>query len=152
MEVKDWNTPFSEGTIYIVDLSWNGKHFSVKYPDGSGYDLEGSKRHSDYQLIISVFHEESESLYDVMFEAVSGFRLLDEGGLLELWTQGTKFPNSALIKGHLWSKESPLTFISGFEDEWSHLIATSDECAEIVSDQHPEIRFIEKISKRELDS
>ncbi|MCG9656861.1 hypothetical protein VME0621_03071 [Vibrio mediterranei] len=148
MEVKEWDTPFSEGTIYIVDLSWNGRHFSVTYPDGSGYELKGSERHKDYALIVSVFHEETETLYDVMFETVSGFRLLDEGGLLELWAVGEKFPNCALIKGHQWSKESPITFISGYEDEWSHLMATSDECVEIVSHKHPDIKLVGKSSKR----
>ena len=149
MEVKEWDTPFNEGTIFIVDLSWNGKNFSVEYPKGPAYELRGSKRHSDYALIVSVFHLETEAVYDVMFKVVSGFRLLDEGGLLELWTPGKKSPNCALIKGHLWSKESPITFISGYEEEWSHLISTEDECVEVVADEHPEIKFVEKVSKRE---
>ncbi len=145
MEVKDWNTPFSEGSIYIVDLSWNGKNFSIKYPDGNMYNLSGSKRHDKYPLIVSVFHVESEGVYDLMFKFVSGFRLLDEGGLLEIWNEGESFSNCALIKGHGWEQESPITFLSGFEDEWSHLIATENECVEVVSREHPEIKLVEKI-------
>ena len=150
MEVKEWDTPFKEGTIFIVDLSWSGKNFSVEYHEGPAYELSGSKKHSDYALIVSIFHLETEAVYDVMFKVVSGFRLLDEGGLLELWTPEKRFPNCALIKGHLWSKESPITFLSGYEDEWSHFIATEDECVEVVAHEHPQIKFVEKVSKREL--
>ena len=147
MEVREWKTPFSKGDLHIVDLSWNGGHLSVDYAEGNRYELVGSKRHSIYSLIISLFHVETESIYDLKFRNVGVFRLLDESGLLELWKENEVSLNSLLIKGHAWSKESPLTFLMGYEEGWSHLVATQDDCVEIVSDEHPEIELVEKINR-----
>ena len=145
MEFEQWKTPFDSGTAWIVDLSWGVKEWTLEKPNGFKYTIFGSDSHRKDELIARVFHESSESLFEVVYESVNGFRILDEHGLTEIWNDSPPKANTFKVKNHGWHKESPLTFFMGNDNEWSHLIATDEECLEVVCHDSPEIRYLGKV-------
>ena len=113
-------------------------------------------RDQDVDLVIRVFWREGQAIYAVKFARIAAFRALDEGGLLELWeethAQGG-CPTSATFKvrNHKWSKESPLAFAMSPEGLWSYVIATGNDCVEVVAFEPPEIVFERKIRPQPWD-
>ena len=145
MEFESWLTPFDSGDVWLVDLSWGAKEWTLEYPNGKKYSVSGSKAHEEYDLIARVFHVESETLYNICYGVVNGYRCLDEHGLTELWNGNSPKKNTFKVKGHGWHKESPLTFFMGNSEEWSHLLVTNDECLEVVCQKPPVVQVNQKI-------
>lgn len=144
MIFDDWDTPFNEGTIFLVSAAWGGGEWSVSYPNGKSYHLQiptGTKA----ILTLTLFHLETESVYELRFPSASAFRVLDEGGLLNIWNEIQTNHNCFKVKGHAWSEESSVTFAMGSDDGFSFLITTSDDCVEVVCQHPPEIIFIQKL-------
>ena len=148
MEFETWSTPLENGTVWLVDLSWGTESWSLEKPDGTKYEIPGVSAHRNHDLVARVFHEETEALYKISFNSVNGFRCLDEHGLTEIWNSKGQRANSFMIKKHGWHKESPLTFFMGNENEWSHLVVTSDEWLEVVCRDTPTVEFIENVPLR----
>lgn len=146
MEFSNWSTPFEEGDVWLVDLSWGTEVWTLEKADGRKYEISGSNKHKNNELVARVFHENSETLYEVAYENVNGFRNLDEHGLTDIWNSDHPDSNTFKIKGHGWHKESPLTFFMGNSDEWSHLIITGDECLEVICQSPPTVKVIKKIN------
>ena len=144
MEFKSWPTPFENGSLWLVDLSWGTKEWTLEKSNGVKYLIKGDAKHENHELVARVFHEESQTIYELLFESVNGFRCLDEHGLTEVWSEKRPKFNTFKIRGHGWHKESPLTFFIGNDGEWSHLIVTSDECLEVVCRESPIVKVIGK--------
>ena len=144
MEFQSWPTPFENGSLWLVDLSWGTKEWTLEKSNGVKYLIKGDEKHENHELVARVFHEESQTIYELLFESVNGFRCLDEHGLTEVWSEQRPKFNTFKIRGHGWHKESPLTFFIGNDDEWSHLIVTSDECLEVVCLESPIVKVIGK--------
>lgn len=95
-----------------------------------------------------VYLYESDKIYRVTFDAISAVRLLDEGGLLEFWGKTAEFGSrpgrtTFRVRNHGWTKESPISFLCS--DGWSFVIASQNECLEVVSTDPPKIA--EELSK-----
>ncbi|MBQ4831568.1 hypothetical protein J8L84_20020 [Alteromonas sp. MMG017] len=146
MKFETWSTPFESGTIWLVDLSWGTKTWSLEKPDGSKYEISGAETHLDCDLVARIFHEDTETLYKVYYGVVNGFRCLDEHGLTEIWNSNRPQMNTLLVKNHGWHNESPLTFFMGNQDEWSHMLVTNDECLEVVCQDSPKILKVGHVS------
>lgn len=144
MEFQSWPTPFENGSLWLVDLSWGTKEWTLEKSNGVKYLIKGDAKHEYHELVARVFHEESQTIYQLLFESVNGFRCLDEHGLTEVWSEQRPKFNTFKIRGHGWHKESPLTFFMGNDGEWSHLIVTSDECLEVVCRESPTVKVIGK--------
>ena len=144
MEFQSWPTPFENGSLWLVDLSWGTKEWTLEKSNGVKYLIKGDAKHEYHELVARVFHEESQTIYELLFESVNGFRCLDEHGLTEVWSEQRPKFNTFKIRGHGWHKESPLTFFIGNDGEWSHLIVTSDECLEVVCRESPTVKVIGK--------
>ena len=82
MEFETWESPFEEGTAWIIDVSWSIDKWSLTKSAGAKVEILGNPKHKDIDLIARVFHEETEALYELAFETVNAYRLLDEHGLL----------------------------------------------------------------------
>ena len=144
MEFQSWPTPFENGSLQLVDLPWGTKEWTLEKSNGVKYLIKGDAKHEYHELVARVFHEESQTIYELLFESVNGFRCLDEHGLTEVWSEQRPKFNTFKIRGHGWHKESPLTFFMGNDGEWSHLIVTSDECLEVVCRESPTVKVIGK--------
>lgn len=116
-----WDTPFKDNAIEIFHVE---------------YDISGC-------LTIQVdLLDHPDHQYQIAFSYVSAFRVLDEGGLLELWNKTTEFGGrpartSFRVRGHLWTKESPLSFLQSAG--WSYFICSHLNCVEIVTTESPTI-------------
>jgi len=144
MMFDTWDTPFNLGELFLVNAMWGGDEWSVSYPGGKTYRLPiatGSKE----ILTLTVFHLETEGLYELRFPSASAFRVLDEGGLLDIWAEKETVHNCFKVKGHGWSEESPVSFAMGSDDGFSYFITTGDDCVEVVCDRPPEITFKQKL-------
>jgi hypothetical protein len=146
MEFERWVTPFEKGEIWLVDLSWGVKDWTLEKEGGLKYSISGENKHEHNDLIARVFHVDSEMLYEVAYKVVSGFRCLDEHGLTEIWNSDD-YPalNTIKLKEHGWHKESPLTFFMGNDGEWSHLLITKDECVEVICKSPPHVKEVRKV-------
>ena len=147
MEFDTWATPFSEGEIHIVDLHWGARDWWIEYADGKRYETKAPFESENEALLVSIFHRESETVYLVTFEYPIAFRLLDEHGLVEVWAEKQTPANCLKVKGHGWSKESAISFAMG-EDGWSHIIATGDECVEVVCSASPKVELKERLKAK----
>jgi len=143
MEFENWDSPFEDGTAWIIDVSWGTKTWALTKSDGSKIEIPGQPKHEGVDLIARVFHEETEALYEVSFEIVNAFRCLDEHGLLYLWSSERPKKNTFKLKGHPWHEESPISFAMGNSQEWSHLLVTNDECLEVICCESPKIVKVE---------
>ncbi|KZZ46369.1 hypothetical protein A3759_06645 [Thalassolituus sp. HI0120] len=137
MEFDSWSTPFEEGNLWLIDLSWGTKEWTLEKPNKVKYIVRGDAKHEHHELVARVFHEESKMVFELLFESVCGFRCLDEHGLTEVWSRDRPRSNTVKIKGHGWHNESPMTFFMGNEGEWSHLLITADECLEVICSASP---------------
>jgi hypothetical protein len=117
-----WPTPFANDAVDVVDVSFSRNELN--------------------DLVLRVEVREDRSIYKVVFDHVSAFRVLDEHGLTEIWNKTSEFggrPTATTfrVRNNLWSKESQLSFLSS--DGWSYIIATDWDCVEIVSNSEPAV-------------
>jgi hypothetical protein len=127
LEFARWETPFENDVVWVKDVAW---------------------RSGTPQLVVVVEVEPSTDggldaaarTYGVVFErGVSAFRLLDEGGLLELWGSGAwSGARTFRVRNHAWTRESLLSF-TPVPDGWSYVIATHAECVEVIAPGPPQI-------------
>lgn len=115
-----WETPFENARIELMAVAYG----------------------EDQSLAFDIRVPDSGATYRVRFEKVSAFRVLDESGLTEIWDRtgtGGGRPGSATfrVRNHRWTRESPLVFLAS--DGWSHVVASDDDCIEIVAGTEPEI-------------
>jgi hypothetical protein len=99
------------------------------------------------ELVIWVYVHGEASVYRLSFDTVSAYRVLDEHGLMQFWQKteelgGRPGQTTFRVRNHLWSEESPLSFL-GTQDGWSFVIATDDDCIEIVARTPPAIELEE---------
>ena len=156
VEFAAWETPFKDGELTILDVRFETGHSEIAYQaEGIGFTLPRKYGLGDAGLTVRLFHKETAAVYALSFERVGAFRLLDEHGLLELWEEtdrqgGRPAQSTFKVRNHLWSKESPLSFVHHAKDDWSFVIATDWDCVEIVCEEPPDIQLEEKVSRRPL--
>lgn len=117
-EFGEWKTPFADAAVDLLDLS------AVQLKQGHR------------ELIVRVHVHDTKTTYRLAFPKTAAFRLLDESGLLELWQKtaelgGRPGRTTFRVRNHAWARESPLCFQASHG--WSFVIATVDECLEVVA-------------------
>ncbi len=153
IEFSAWETPFVNGGLFIVSIAYGGEFSVIPHPGGPQYTVPGENS-DNAALVVRVFHLPGRASYRISFDGpVGGFRMIDEGGLLEFWEPG---PSSHAcppgvshttfkVRNHLWSRESAGIFLSHTNDGWSYVIATDDECVEVIASQPPFITLEQTI-------
>ena len=85
------------------------------------------------------------------FNDVSGFRVLDEHGLVDFWNASRDTPRPASttfkVKGHLWQTESELSWIMR-DCEFSYMVATNWDCLEVIAGCEPSVKMIPPVVSR----
>lgn len=132
----------------VLDLTKDGVQFARWRTAVENDDLSlVSMNLSDGRTLTAIFKSEQRGAKVAFtFHDARAFRVLDEGGLLELWEASSKNPRPAQstfrVRGHMWQSESPLAWIHGTaEPYFSYMIATDWDCLEVVSFDPPDIRL-----------
>ena len=86
IEFSSWDTPFREGDIHIVSVEYGTGPFNVTYNDPNrSYSINEDRPEDTPALIAKILDTTSEQLFALSFETITGYRLLDEHGLTEIW-------------------------------------------------------------------
>lgn len=123
-EFGEWTTPFTDAAVEILEVAYAPR------------DRDGN------ELVARIHALESGATYRLAFPTVAAVRLLDEGGLLEFWQKtaelgGRPGRTTFRVRNHAWTRESMVSFLAS--DGWSFVIASDDECLEVVSVAVPTI-------------
>lgn len=129
IEFLEWDTPFKNTRNGILEATYVGSN--------------SSETDKNWDLKIRIHDYDNDKNYSIFFDNISGFRILDEHGLVDLWTVGSNRPAQSTFKvrNHSWHKESPATFFFGShpDGEYSFVISTDWDCAEVVCKNTPRI-------------
>ena len=101
VEFAVWSTPIADETdVELLSLTFNAVERK----------LEAVLQGSDGWVL-------------AFFTDVEAFRMLDEGGLMQLWAasaeQPRPNPTTFRVRGHRWTQESEIVFHLGTNDGWS---------------------------------
>ena len=123
-EFGDWVTPFTDAEVDILDLA-----YAATGQSGSA-------------LVVRVQLRGGERIYRLVFQTITALRLLDEGGLIAVWQKtaelgGRPGRTTFRVRNHAWTQESVIPFLAS--DGWAYVIATDDDCLEVVSPSAPTI-------------
>ncbi len=123
IEFGEWVTPFTDVAVDILEVAY-------------GHGQEGG------ELVVRVRVPDANKVYRLVFPTIAAVRLLDESGLLEFWQKtsdlgGRPGRTTFRVRNHAWTRESPLSFQP--TDGWSFVIASDNECLEVVSVAAPAI-------------
>lgn len=136
-----WDTPFKDDDVEIFDLQYGNGGLETIFHDKNQKLSLPRKRNLDFHdLEIKIVSYQSNTIYSILYENISAFRLLDEHGLCDLWNALEKRPSKTTfrVRNHGWCEESPLSFfMSG--NEYSFIIATDWECLEVICPSEPKI-------------
>ncbi len=123
-EFGAWSTPFTDAAVDILEVKygWHGQCGS--------------------ELVVRLHARDENATYRLVFPTIAAVRLLDESGLLEFWQKTTERGGrpgrtAFRVRNHAWTRESPLSFQA--TDGWSFVIASDNECLEVVSVAAPAI-------------
>ena len=116
-EFGEWTTPFTNATVSILEATYAPKR------DGN-------------DLLVRICVCDTGKIYRLVFPTISAMRLLDEGGLLEFWEKtselgGRPGRTTFRLRNHAWTHESFVSFLAS--DGWSFVIASDDDCLEVLS-------------------
>ena len=92
MKFENWETPIQAGSVFIVDFSYGTKDWFLELANGVRYSVAGSDRHDERDLLVRIFHEETESLYEVCYECVCA---------LDAWTSTGYLRSGETLVVHL---------------------------------------------------
>lgn len=130
-EFGEWVTPFTDAEIEILEVLYSPKrerHYRIDslLPE-----------HDDRDLVARIYIPDTDKIYRVVFPWISAMRLLDEGGLMELWVKTREFggrpgQTTFRVRNHAWVRESFASFMST-DDGWSFVIASRNECLEVLT-------------------
>ncbi|MEL4387700.1 hypothetical protein [Shewanella xiamenensis] len=71
MNFEFLESPFENGTAWIIDISWETSKRGITKSDGSKVEIARNNKHENIDLIVRVFHEGTEALYEVSYEKVN---------------------------------------------------------------------------------
>jgi len=146
MEMKPWDTPINQGELSVLAVNYGRDDWGLSCEQGS-YVHQMPHQSSSHTLTITVFHLLTESIYELRFEHVGAYRVLDEHGLLDMWSHKTDVTGNCFkVRNHAWAEESPVSFMTNTIDGWSYMISTDWDCVEVLTEADPDIVFIEKLT------
>jgi len=142
VQFASWDTPVANDDLTLVSLRYGLSPSRVEYRDFAlALTDEGPHPHELEAVFLS-----REKLTAVVFgfNDVRAFRVLDEAGLVELWSASAQTPRPSnstfMVRGHGWQKESDLLWFHG-ENQYSFMVATNWQCLEVVTSTQPTIEF-----------
>jgi hypothetical protein len=152
-EFGRWETPFENADVELMEVVRGYGPLTRKDDEAAWERRSLLKSPCEATLVVLVrIHQTNggqpgyfdDPLYRVSFQDASAFRVLDEGGLSEFWYQTKKLggrpgQTTFRVRNHEWFTESLLPWIHGTEEGWSYVIATSDDCIEVVAAAPPVI-------------
>ncbi|RLQ87745.1 hypothetical protein D8780_05515 [Notoacmeibacter ruber] len=123
-EFGEWTTPFTDAEVEILEVA-----YVVREQGGS-------------ELLVRIRDLYADTIYRLVFSTISAVRLLDEGELLEFWEKtaelgGRPGRTTFRVRNHAWTRESMISFLAS--DGTSFVIASNNECVEVVSVTAPTI-------------
>lgn len=141
-EFREWNTPFANAHIEVIELAFSPT-LQCHDDDIPRYRDQSLLRvATDKDLTARIYVYDSNTIYRVVFSTISAFRLLDEHGLIQFWTKteelgGRPAKTTFQVRNHLWTEESTISFFLGTDEGWSFVIASDNDCLEVLSQQPP---------------
>ncbi len=138
-EFQEWTTPFTNSGVEILEVAYAPKRASST--DAFPHDVNTLMRENDSNdLVARIYVYDSGNIYRLVFPQIRGMRLLDEGGLLEFWEKtselgGRPGRTTFRVRNHAWTRESVVSFLES--DGWSFVIASDNECLEVLSATAP---------------
>jgi hypothetical protein len=148
VEFAPWATIVENDELHLGRLSFDIGSPLVTFPKkGITYDLPPAAQPQARELEAFFISTDRETIVQFSFNEVIAFRVLDEGGLLELWEASASKPRPAQTtfraRGHAWADESLLVFLGERnEARFSYFVATDDMCVEVVCLETPEVKEI----------
>jgi hypothetical protein len=142
VEFDRWQTPFENSEIEIIEVIY-APEFRWSETGISRYRKNSSiKEGKNSHLSILIQDDETDKFYRISFKHIVAIRLMDEGGLEEIWSEKFRLEKPVglttfQVRNHSWVKESILEFLK--TDGWAYMIATRGNCLEIVSTIPPTI-------------
>jgi hypothetical protein len=133
-----------------ADLTADGVEFAAWTTGFEDDDLElVSLQFANDRSLVAVFSSyQRAGRIRLTYSNTGAFRVLDEGGLLELWAASQKTPRPAQsmfrARGHRWQAESPLVWVHGSDENgFSYFVATDWHCLEVVTWDAPVVELVE---------
>ena len=145
IEFAEWQTPVEFDELQLVDLKYQAAT-AVGFPQ-EGFSLRSPNKPllEAGSLEATFLSRQKRSMVCFRFDAVAAFRVLDEHGLVDMWSSPARAnPGSATFKvrGHQWQEESFLVWFHGTDkDQYSWMIATGWDCLEVVTNVHPDVHL-----------
>jgi hypothetical protein len=142
---SEWPTEVSDDDLTLVGITYGGSGW-VDFPqEGFGLALPEPSSPPDGDLEALFISREKKAVVRFSFRNVQAFRVLDEGGLVELWHASQNTPRPAnttfKVRGHGWQAESALEWLMSTTDNFSYMIATSLLCLEVVCSTKPSLEL-----------
>lgn len=139
-EFGEWTTPFTDAAVEIVEVAYASRRTLPAHTCAHAASI--LRKHDGSDLVARVHARDTNTTYRLVFPAIAAMRLLDEGGLLEFWEKTTELGGrpgrtTFRVRNHAWTRESVVSFLAS--DGWSFVIASDDECLEVVSATFPTI-------------
>lgn len=165
IEFAEWITPFQNDDIQILEVQFlNGGFEYLDHKRNIGFKSEPTREIDGTDLLVRIRAlprgedlsvSSVASIYSLKFESIGGFRVMDEGGFPDFWNatvrQGGRPALSTFkVRNHLWSWESAVPFAMQTSDGWSYVIATNDDCVEVLCKDKPAIRFEKTVAAHPL--
>lgn len=141
-EFGEWKTPFADATIEVLEVVHSPPR---RWPEAAAPHYRTNsllRSHAAADLVARIYAYGLDKIFRVTFDTIEAMRLLDEGGLVELWAKtealgGRPAQTTFRARNHAWTEESVLSFLA--TDGWSFMIASDNECLEVVSTNPPVI-------------
>lgn len=153
VEFAAWPTDVENDELTLVGVKYGG-HGAIDFVKDD-HTIELMLDYADNETALEATFISREKMAGVVFsfDNVSGFRVLDEHGLVELWNASKNTPKPVTttfkVKGHLWQTESELSWIMG-NCEFSYIVATSWDCLEVITDCEPSVKIIPAVVRKKI--
>ena len=144
IEFAPWETTVADDELALASLSYVGTT-KVAYADFE-LELPTTTASAACDLEAIFFSKEKHSAVGFSFRKVYAFRVLDEMGLAELWRASADRPrptqSTFRVRGHRWQIESePQWVLFAEPGGFSYLVATENDCLEVVCSEPPVIKI-----------
>jgi len=154
IEIADWNTLLDGSELHILSAGFSrDNEWGLGIKNEKYYEADNTHFHNpDFtHLVVRVFSETLEAIYQFHFYNVGAFRILDEHGMQEIIEalEATNTYPTFRVRHHGWSKESPLSFHMGTEGGWAYVIMTGWDCVEVLSINEPRVVFESQVEPQE---
>ena len=142
VQFAPWDTPVANDDLTLVSLKYGLSPSRVEYRDFAPAMTDEEPRPHELEAVF--LSREKLAAVVFGFNDVWAFRVLDEAGLVELWSASAQIPRPSnstfMVRGHAWQKESELLWFHG-ESQYSFMVATDFHCLEVVTSTQPSIEF-----------